>query len=535
MMSSSRPPISGGVRDPRSTANAGLTLAERADLLVVGAGPAGLAAAIHAAGQGKRVVLVDENPVPAATMGDDIPLHFGQRMSGAVRNLSAMTEALVAGEPMLEAAFEAGVDVRLGTVVWGLYANGATVGWLPGKVAGLSDGAQSTMLGFDAAVVATGRRDMGLAFPGWELPGVMGATAAERLARLGALDARRAVMLGTSAEALSAALAMQRAGVEIVAVVEQAPAPIGPASLLEQLQAPLFAGHVIARAEGKDGVETVTLAALDGDGRRIPNQAALLGCDTVVLGVGAVPVIELTDAIGCRNVFSIERGGHVPETDANQATSIPGIYAAGDCAGVWAGKTLDRGIAEAEGRRAAAHAIGTAAEAGSSTPDPLAYDFAAYRMGWVKTAVVDADGAAHVCQCESVSARDILEVRPPAYLKWPTPLRNDPDLTALLGNGPPSPDQVKRLTRAGMGLCQGRRCREQVGALLALGGQAPLSEVPLGTYRAPVRPLPLGLAGTVEEPEAMTEHWDIWFGIPGQVRGHWDIPPLAAPKAGSEA
>jgi hypothetical protein len=39
----------------------------------------------------------------------------------------------------------------------------------------------------------------------------------------------------------------------------------------------------------------------------------------------------------------------------------------------------------------------------------------------------------------------------------------------------------------------------------------------------------------VEEPEAMTEHWDIWFGIPGQVRAHWDIPPPAAPKAGSEA
>ena len=212
------------VIDPRSTATAGLSLDARADLLVVGAGPAGLAAAILAARHGKRVVLVDENPVPHATMGDDIPLHFGQRMSGAVRNLTAMTEAIVAAEPLLETALEAGVEIRLGTIVWGLYANGASVGWLPGKVAGLSDGETSTMLGFDAVIVATGRRDMGLAFPGWELPGVMGATAAERLARFGALGARRAIILGTSAEALATAGKPQEAEAAFEDIAKTGPA-----------------------------------------------------------------------------------------------------------------------------------------------------------------------------------------------------------------------------------------------------------------------------------------------------------------------
>ena len=76
-----------------------------------------------------------------------------------------------------------------------------------------------------------------------------------------------------------------------------------------------------------------------------------------------------------------------------------------------------------------------------------------------------------------------------------------------------------------MGLCQGRRCREQVGALLALGGHVPLAQVPLGTYRAPVRPMPLDIAGSVPEPEEMAAHWDVWFGITGQVRGWWEIPP----------
>ena len=233
--------------DPRSTANATLTVTERTELLVVGAGPAGLAAAIGAARHGMKVVLVDENPISAEAMGDDIPLHFGQRMSGAVRNRTAMTEAILAAEPLLADALEAGVDVRLGTVVWGLYANGPSVGWLPGRVAGLSDGEASWMLGFQSAIVATGRRDMGLAFPGWELPGVMGATAAERLARFGALAAQRAIVLGTSAEALLAALALHRAGVVVAAIVEQAAEPIGPDSLLAevaQAAIPLLTRHV---------------------------------------------------------------------------------------------------------------------------------------------------------------------------------------------------------------------------------------------------------------------------------------------------
>ena len=142
--------------------------------------------------------------------------------------------------------------------------------------------------------------------------------------------------------------------------------------------------------------------------------------------------------------------------------------------------------------------------------------------------MVQGEGAPHVCQCEDVTARDILEVRPPAYLGWRKALRNDADLSSLLGNGPPSPDQVKRLTRAAMGLCQGRRCREQVSALLALGAGTPLDQVPLATYRAPVRPMPLALAGSIPEPAEMAAHWDIWFGIPGQVTSYWDIPTAEA-------
>lgn len=492
------------MRDLFSIAGKSLPLAEQTELLVVGAGPAGLAAAIEAARRGISVLLVDENPVPAAVMGDDIPLLWGQRMSGAVRSTAAMTETLIATEPRLAEAFDAGVDVRLGTLCWGLYANNGAVGWLPGMVAGLADGERAWLAGFRRAIVATGQRDMGLAFSGWELPGVIGAAAALRLVkRYQALDARRAVIVGSTAEAVEAARALRAAGVEIAAVIERAAAPeADPGDL------PVLTAHRLRRAEGGDSVTSLVVAGPDGAERAIP-------CDTVVLGVGAVPVVELLDAAGCRMAFDGARGGWVPVLDARQGTSIPNIQAAGDCAGVWAAKTRDPGVAEAEGRAAAAQEPLAAVQPGA--------DMAAARLGWVRDAVLGAGDEVHVCRCEEVTAREILEVRPPRYLAAARDPRNERNLAALLGSGPPNPDQVKRLTRAGMGVCQGRRCREQVACLLALGAGCGLGEVPLASHRAPVRPLPLSLLGGAPEPAEMAAHWDTWFGIAEAARPFWEI------------
>ena len=161
-------------------------------------------------------------------------------------------------------------------------------------------------------------------------------------------------------------------------------------------------------------------------------------------------------------------------------------------------------------------------------------DISAYRLAWVRASVVEARAAVHVCQCEEVTAREILEVRPPRYLGWQDERRNDRSLSALLGDGPPNPDQVKRLTRAGMGPCQGRRCREQVSALLALGAAVPLSSIPLASYRAPVRPLPLSVAGQIPEAPEQAEHWDTWFGMHAQWRPFWEVPALYT-VAGNDA
>ena len=529
--------------DPKSIAGTTLPLAERTDVLVIGAGAAGLAAALQAATDGHAVILVDENPIAAETMAEQVPLHFGGGMSGAVRNRNAMMQSVAAALPGLEEAFAAGIDVRLGTACWGLYANGADVRWLPGPVAGLMDDDRSWMVGAERIVVAAGRRDMGLAFPGWEKDGVMGVTAALRLATLyDALNPRRMVVLGTGVESLQAALALQARGVTVAAVVECAAAPVGPADMVAALEAGgarLLLGYAPRRVEGGTAVTGLILGAVDGEGRPTHDPDIRLDCDGVLLGIGSVPVVELLDAAGCRMTFDGARGGIVPVLDAAQGTSKPGIHAAGDCAGLWPAKTLDPEIARAEGRRA----VTPVTETVVATPDgSLGED----RLAWVRATVLEAGDSTHVCQCEEVTAREILELRPPRYLGVDLATGEDPgadrrnarNLRSLLGDRP-HPDQVKRLTRAGMGPCQGRRCREQVAALLALASGLPYGAIAPASHRAPVRPMPLRLAAAASsESAAMAQHWDTWFGMPAQYVPFWEVPQeytaAARPQDGEE-
>lgn len=522
--------------DERSTAGKPLPVREHARLLVVGAGPAGLAAALEAARGGTQVVLVDEHPVDPSLMGLDVPFHFGQRMSGATRNRTGMVEAIIAADERIAEAFEAGVDVRLGTAVWGLFSHRPGLRWITQQVAGLTDGESCWFLSFDAVIVATGRRDIGLAFPGWEAPGVMGVTAAQALLqRYDALESERLAILGSGAEATGFARAALAAGREIAAIVEVADTPRDADACRElaALGIPVLTGTMVARAvSGPDGLAGVQLQAAGGAGG-----TRVLDCDTLVLAIGTAPVIELLDVAGVEIVFGAGRGGHVPALDADGRTSMPGIFAAGDCAGIHAGKTADAGIAAEEGRRAAAAACAAlTAGDGHTVWQPVTMrqtiaaqdDVAAIRAAWVSAAIAVANSETHLCQCEEVSLPDLLGVRPPRYLPRDQAPMLVRDLTSLAEDGLISQDQIKRLTRAGMGPCQGRRCREQVAAVLAQASATPLGQLPLPSYRAPVRPLPLSAFAEDREPGAISQNWEGWFGIPGQWDPFWTLGVEAA-------
>jgi hypothetical protein len=101
------------------------------------------------------------------------------------------------------------------------------------------------------------------------------------------------------------------------------------------------------------------------------------------------------------------------------------------------------------------------------------------------------------------------------------------NLENLAKDGPINQDQVKRLTRAGMGPCQGRRCREQVQMLLAEATKVGVAEIPLASYRAPVRPLPLSVLWPHEETQEMRDNWVGWFDIPTMFSPPWETEIVA--------
>lgn len=332
--------------DARSVAGKTPVAQEHAQLLVLGVGPAGLAAAREAARLGLKVMLVDEHPIDAAMMGLDVPLHFGQRMDGSSRHRGRMLERIAAADPAIEEAFELGVDVRLGTCAWGAFANGPGVHWMPGPVMGLADDKGSWLVGFERVVIAAGRRDMGMAFPGWHMAGVMGIGAAHALlTRYRAFAGRRIVVLGSGAEALSTAAAALDQGVEVAAIIEVAPALHGPRHLIKRLQdagVQLVPSSVVSQVDGSaDGVCRATILEVDSALHPRPGSERAIACDTVCLGIAAVPNIELLDVLGCDIAYDAMLGGHVPAVDSRQRTSLPFAFAAGDCAGIFAEKTLE--------------------------------------------------------------------------------------------------------------------------------------------------------------------------------------------------
>ncbi|MEC7258114.1 MAG: NAD(P)/FAD-dependent oxidoreductase, partial [Pseudomonadota bacterium] len=374
-----------------------------------------------------------------------------------------------------------------------------------GPVAGLIDAeAGNRLVQSDRIVVATGRRDMGLAFPGWDTPGVAGLHAAQVLNGLyDGFSGSSVVVLGGTNNAVSGALALHAAGIHIAGIVEASAAlPCDPA-LADQLRA---AGIPVHLSEVPRNV-----IAKHGEVSGLQLRQAEVACDTILLGVGAVPMIDLLQAAGARCEFRADLSGFVPVLTPSGETTLPGIFAVGDCAGIPAATT-------------------------AQMLNRQDFDLGAYRKAWVRDTVAAVQDDMPVCLCETVTARDILELRPPAYLNAPPRANSSLTLANLLDVGPPDPDQVKRLTRAGMGACQGRRCREQVQALLALQDDLAMGDVPLAGYRAPVRPIPLNQAALPEDP-SVTEQWDPWMGIPLQWAPYWHIGPrytVASLKTGEE-
>lgn len=380
------------------------------ELAVIGAGPAGLAAAARAAQLGAPVVLVDEQPTAGGHLRWTLAAQHGLPVE--LNGLPGFELAARLSEGL------AGVEVLAGTVAWGLFE--------PRTVA-VAGQATTDQLEAERVIVATGSTDIVWPFRGWTLPGVLTSRAARIVMHLHRVrPGRRAVIIGDDPQLADE---LRLAGIEVAA---QIPGPDG-----------LVAG-------GNQHLEWV-----EYEGRRH-------SADLALFALGRQPDPELALHLRCEPAFSAADGCHVPLRSDSLETSVPGLYVVGDAAG-----SCSTAQAMAEGALAAEAAAGgpglTDAQARHRSLQverpPAAW--------WDVNAIPD---DVQVDREEQITAAEIRQA---------------------IGEGALTINDVKRRTRAGMGVSQGIYSSRTIAAMLHAQAGVPLDELTPMTARPPARLLPL--------------------------------------------
>jgi len=295
----------------------------RIEMVSVGAGPAGLAASIEAARCGVQVVVYDENEKPGGQLFKQIHKFFGSREH------YASTRGFKIGLNLLEEARDLGVEVSLHSVVLGIYEN---------RTMNVMVRDQIEQVKAERLLVATGASENMIPFPGWTLPGVIGAGAAQTMANVhGIRPGERLLMVGSGNVGVVVAYQMLQAGCEVAAIIDAAPKIGGygvHAAKVARYGVPFFMSHTIKEARGKDRVEGATIVQVDEKWKPVPGSEKDLDIDTICIAVGLNPMTKLAQMAGCKMTFVPRLGGLVPGHDENQETTIPGIYIAGDVSGI---------------------------------------------------------------------------------------------------------------------------------------------------------------------------------------------------------
>ena len=296
---------------------------KRYDLIVVGAGPSGLSAAIEAAKKGLKVVVFDENEKPGGQLFKQIHKFFGSKEH------RAKVRGFVIGQQLLDEAAEAGVSVVLNATVIGLYQDKEVV---------VKMGEEINHYKADAIVIATGAAENMVTFPGWTLPGVIGAGAAQTMMNLhGVKPGEKILMLGSGNVGLVVSYQLLQCGCEVVALVDAAPRVGGygvHAAKAARTGVPFYLSHTIVEAEGEEKVTGVTIAEVDDKFQFIPGTEKHFDVDTICLAVGLSPMSQLLKMAGAQMEDNPRRGGQVPICDEYGRTSIPGVFVAGDVSGI---------------------------------------------------------------------------------------------------------------------------------------------------------------------------------------------------------
>ena len=296
---------------------------KRHELIVIGAGPAGLSAAIEAKKNGMDVIVFDENQRPGGQLFKQIHKFFGSKEH------HAKTRGFIIGQQLLKEAEALGVRAELDSTVMGIYENKEVTVKQNGEVHHYKG---------DAIIIATGAAENMIPFKGWNIPGVIGAGAAQTMMNIqGVQPGSKILMVGSGNVGLVVSFQLLQAGCEVAAIIDAAPRVGGygvHAAKVARCGVPFYLSHTIISADGEDCVTGVTIGEVDKNWQIIPGTEKHFDVDTICLAVGLSPMSKLCDMAGCAMEDNPAKAGFVPTVNEYGETSVPGIYAAGDVSGI---------------------------------------------------------------------------------------------------------------------------------------------------------------------------------------------------------
>ncbi len=468
---------------------------EPTELIVIGAGPGGMQAAITAANAGLQVTLIDSNPLPGGQYFKQIPEDFSvSDDSNHQKEAFSLINDL--NNPLIKFFSK--------TLVWGIFHNPKTNLW------------QTTFQGENCParletstiIIASGAYDRSIPFPGWDLPGVITAGAAQVMVKSqGILPGKRVIVSGTGPLQLAAAANLVDAGAEVLEILEcnrnllQKGFPhltsvwgqwkrmqegFDYAGSLLKARVPYRVGSCVVSVTGDGKVEEATIAKLDAQGYPIKASFRNVAVDTVVVGYGLTPSTEFFRLLDLDMSYSDATGVYIPKRNEFFQTSDPGIYAIGDCAGIGGA-----GLAMLEGKIAASY---IAMQSGHLTDSHFKSMLKQMKIrlkreqkfakmledvfGLPKGLFTLAEPDTIICRCEQISLAEVKEA---------------------VSFGAQSITDIKNITRSGMGNCQGRTCGSILTQILAHESHRSPADGHYLHIRPPVHPI---LLNNIEEKDA---------------------------------
>jgi thioredoxin reductase/bacterioferritin-associated ferredoxin len=457
------------------------------EVLVIGGGPAGLAAAIESEKHGLATAIIDERE----NLGGQIFKRLGDGFE--VLSDSTLGADYLRGTELISIVSKSEVEVFTGTQV--LTIEDSTVYTSHPELG-------TRAFKFKTLIIAPGAYDRPVVFPGWTLPGVMTAGAVQTLVKTQQLSPGRKILFaGSGPLALAFSAQLIKLGAPVYKVLESSHAPklseiarlaaavsgnwnlaadaVRYRSILLKKSIPFKYRRIVTKAEGQGRVESVTHSKVDDQWRPIPGTEVTENVDSLCVGYGFFPSYELFRLLQCTFTYDENQGGFKVQKDEWGQTSIPAVFAVGDGTGVTGSYA-----AVAQGTLAGLKAAQLAGKITENKLKTLArphqknlqdrnrFQRALNHMFEVMPGIYElADESSIVCRCESVTKSQISKV-----------ISSTNDISA-----------VKAYSRAGMGLCQGRNCQRQIASMINQKYNIPFEKIAFATPRFPAKPVEIGL------------------------------------------